>query len=483
VIIRELLFSVYATLFLFVTPAASAADRYVPDEYSTIQAAVNASAGGDSIIVKTGTYYEKISVNKDITLTSTDPNDPGIVANTIINAGGSGSAVTFFGSETAYYELRGFTVTGADNGGIKCGAGNITIRKCIITNNKCYGGAGKGGGISNDSLARLTVIDCNFIGNIAGWYKGGYGGGIFSDRGALTVIGCEFIQNSARIEGGGVATDYNQVTIRNCIFRENDATYGGAVHNSHYPSTIMNCTFTLNSARYGGAICEKELYLGDHTHKITNCTFYDNYAEDYGGAVSIRLSGNLVLTNCILWENIAFAEGPQISGGHTGDISISYCCIQGGHWDIYAPGGALNWLEGNIEIDPVLANPAAGDFHLQSTEGRWDTNINDWVYDTVSSPCIDTGDPKSDWTAEPWPNGQRINMGAFGGTSQASKSPENGGCIADFDDSGAVDEGDLKLLTEKWLIMGISLREDLYGDGTIDLRDFAVFAKFWGWHE
>ena len=41
---------------------------------------------------------------------------------------------------------------------------------------------------------------------------------------------------------------------------------------------------------------------------------------------------------------------------------------------------------------------------------------------TVTSPCIDAGDPTADWTGELWPHGGRINMGAYGGTPEASMS-------------------------------------------------------------
>ncbi|NQT93865.1 MAG: hypothetical protein HQ559_13985 [Lentisphaerae bacterium] len=45
------------------------------------------------------------------------------------------------------------------------------------------------------------------------------------------------------------------------------------------------------------------------------------------------------------------------------------------------------------------------------------------MYDVLSSPCIDTGDPQSDFEKEPAPNGKRINMGSYGNTTQSSKSP------------------------------------------------------------
>ena len=45
-----------------------------------------------------------------------------------------------------------------------------------------------------------------------------------------------------------------------------------------------------------------------------------------------------------------------------------------------------------------------------------------WVQDEVTSPCIDAGDPTTAVGPEPFPNGGRISMGAYGGTAEASKS-------------------------------------------------------------
>ena len=45
-----------------------------------------------------------------------------------------------------------------------------------------------------------------------------------------------------------------------------------------------------------------------------------------------------------------------------------------------------------------------------------------WVQNDVTSSCIDTGDPTSDWSMEPEPKGERVDMGAYGGTTEASKS-------------------------------------------------------------
>ncbi len=67
------------------------------------------------------------------------------------------------------------------------------------------------------------------------------------------------------------------------------------------------------------------------------------------------------------------------------------------------------------------------DYHLKSNRGRW-TPLRplpeNWIHDPffVSSPCLDAGDPASDWALEPEENGDRINLGCYGNTAQASLS-------------------------------------------------------------
>jgi hypothetical protein len=101
-----------------------------------------------------------------------------------------------------------------------------------------------------------------------------------------------------------------------------------------------------------------------------------------------------------------------------------------------------------------------------------------WVQDEVSSPCLDAGDPNSDWTAKPWPNGKRINMGAYGGTSQASKS----GNIADLNLDGKVNFFDLAVFGALWGI-NQTVIEDLNGNGVVDAGDLEIIAANWLWEK
>jgi len=97
------------------------------------------------------------------------------------------------------------------------------------------------------------------------------------------------------------------------------------------------------------------------------------------------------------------------------------------------------------------------------------------VTDEITSPLIDAGDPNDPaWQDEPWPHGERVNVGAYGGTSQASKN----GNIADFDVNGQVDLDDFAVLAYAWMTPGPA-REDLDGNGTVEIGDLVIFAEHW----
>jgi hypothetical protein len=117
---------------------------------------------------------------------------------------------------------------------------------------------------------------------------------------------------------------------------------------------------------------------------------------------------------------------------------VDYCILQRDWQD--------NALINNcLVVDPCFADAESGDYHLKSQAGRWNPDSKSWVLDNVTSPGIDAGDPTNPVGPEPFPNGGRINMGAYGGTVEASKSyfgkplcetivagDVNGDCIVNF---------------------------------------------------
>ena len=102
-----------------------------------------------------------------------------------------------------------------------------------------------------------------------------------------------------------------------------------------------------------------------------------------------------------------------------------------------------------------------------------------WVLDSVTSNCIDAGNPGCPPGSEPSPNGNRINMGAYGGTAEASKSPLNWALLADLTNDHIVDFNDLEVFVSSWLDNGQCIPSDLSHDGAVDLLDFAIITDDW----
>ena len=119
--------------------------------------------------------------------------------------------------------------------------------------------------------------------------------------------------------------------------------------------------------------------------------------------------GEPTLCNSIVYFNGSDCNDVQIES----DLAtVTYSNVQ---------GGLLG--ESNIDADPLFADTNKSDYRLKSQAGRWDPNSQSWIQDDVTSPCIDAGDPNVSVALEPYPNGSVINIGAYGGTDQASKSP------------------------------------------------------------
>ena len=255
-----------------------------------------------------------------------------------------------------------------------------------------------GGGIYILST-KPTIINCIFSNNSAG-----HSGGAISNNGlnaAPVITNCVFSGNTAAANGGAMNNFEATVIVTNCVFSGNTATSsGGAMYNNDATVTVTNCIFSGNTAtnNFGGAI------MGDHGNfTVTNCTFSGNTANLGGGAMFIHESSP-VITNCIFWGDTP----DEIDDDPLSSPSITYSDVQGSY------SGT-----GNINVNPLFVG--GGDFHLQSQEGHWTSSV--WVNDSQTSPCIDAGNPDSDFSNEPAPNGGQINMGAYGNTAQASKTP------------------------------------------------------------
>ena len=127
-------------------------------------------------------------------------------------------------------------------------------------------------------------------------------------------------------------------------------------------------------------------------------------------------------------DAIILFDGTDLTGWTHEDGSDARWSIEDGVMTV-APG------TGNIHADPQFAD---ADCHLAS-----------------GSPCIDTGDPADSVGAEPKCNGDRINMGAYGGTPEASKTYFGGPICktivaGDINGDGQVNRTDLEIMALHW---------------------------------
>jgi len=435
---------------------------YVSDANAqTIQDAIDAAEEGDTVIIDPGVYMGDGNRDLDfkgkaITVRSTDPNNPGIVASTIILCQGSESdnhcGFSFHNNEDSNSVLSGLTITGA---------------------------------------------------------YGSFGGAIKCQNSSPSIINCNFVNNFVSGGGGGIHNSYGSPTLINCIFRNNSSDWiAGALRNHTSSPVVINCLFTGNSANYGGAM-QNENTSSNPT--LINCTFTGNTASGWAGGI-LNAGGtpaaSPVLTNCIFWGNSDGGGTDESAQIHGGSPIINYSCVQG----LTGGFGGV----GNIGSNPRFADSNNDDYHLKSEAGRWKPSIcigldptgdgfidmsdfaafanywqqvgesgpadldnngvvdlsdlalllnnylasyppGNWILDDVTSPCIDAGDPMSPIGVEPLPNGGIINMGAYGGTAEASKS-YFGEPVCET------------------IVAG-----DINGDCEVDLLDFRLMALHWLW--
>lgn len=287
----------------------------VPDDFPTIQEAIDAAVNGDEIVVRPGTYVENIDfVGKAITVRS--EHGPEV---TVIDGGQPsdpdlGSVVSFKNGEGLDSILSGFTLmngTGTIGDPSKNYGGGIY----------CYQSSPK----IIDNIVRNNSVSQS-------------GAGISCDHASPWIISNEIFDNVAADTAGGIRCVYDSDAFitNNSVYR-NEANWG----------------------RGGGIHCR------DSSALISNNTIYDNYAKNRGGGISCFESATPTITNTIVWNNHNETGDDEIDSDSYSDPTVTFCDVRGGYT------GA-----GNIDADPRFFAPANGDFHLTWNSPCWNVGDN-----------------------------------------------------------------------------------------------------------
>jgi hypothetical protein len=334
----------------------------VPGDYTSIDKAIEAARPGDIVSVSSGVYRgSSILVNKEVTLTSTNPDDPCVVASTIIDSSGFATpAVVFGGGATANTVLDGFTITSGTYRVVDA-AGTVAAGQ-----NGIDGGDIAGGAIYIDSgaspvLKNCTIRDTNITGGNAtaggnadatnaagrgGWSGGARGGGVYVGAFANpTLINCTITNCSAT--GGNAGNGGNS---SGAVYSTNpniykDANYGGGYSNPF--QGISNNSLIPPQPWWELTKSDGQPFQGDYW-------FYSGI----GGGVFCDANSSATFISCNIINNATFGGMSGVGGTRPQGI-VSADPVTAYRIPSYG-GGVACWENSQIEfIDCNIKNNIA----------------------------------------------------------------------------------------------------------------------------
>jgi pectin methylesterase-like acyl-CoA thioesterase len=286
--------------------SAFAVDRLVPQQFQTIQAAIDASANGDVVQVSPGNYNGPVDLRgKAITLRGTG--DPSA---TVVSGGNS--VVKCSSGEGASTVVENLTLTegsAPQGGGLQIRASSPLIRNCHIINNYaelgagvfCEGGAPRlegcliaanvasaqyayGGGVYLSATSAL-LVNCRITGNrisvsVGNSCGGGAGAGLYATgTGALRIEGCTVISNQTSIsastacnqnEGAGIYIGAPNTSVTGCTIRENvNSGVGGSVSGAVFANNLVRVRDSKFCGNSGSQLFGAFINLGGNVISAT----------------------------------------------------------------------------------------------------------------------------------------------------------------------------------------------------------------------
>lgn len=242
---------------------------------------------------------------------------------------------------------------------------NLTITDCVFQDNICTTASGtcRGAGIytSNNMTGELTITRCVFNNNQVSSIAmgGGTGGAVYADNNTdVTIVDCVFRGNIATYGCGAVAIYHNgatDVVISGSTFESNRATtHSGAlgITSANATVAISGNTWKNNSAstHQGGAI---KLFGTDTAATFDGDTFISNASNGAadvaaGGAIKFSDGATGNVKNCFFQLNSSSQGGAIDFGGISSLITstVEYCIFDR-NTAIHLDGGAWQAINGN----------------------------------------------------------------------------------------------------------------------------------------
>jgi len=379
------------------------------EDFTTIQAAVDAADDLDTVLVHPGTYTENVDFSgKDLVLGSLYlvTADTSYQSQTIIDGGGDvGRCVMFENFETSAARLTGFTLKNgwspfgdihSSGGGIRIGNSSPRLDHLYLVSNTAQTG---GAGI-NISSGSPSITHCSFSDNEASSQS--FTLCISGDDGSPIVIeDCELFSNTTEY---AIRVENAEVQIRRTRISDND---NAGIYFGNTTDILLENSLIDNNASVGIR------GNGGGTLDMRHVTVVDNNHMNNAPTGGIEQSNNADVTviNCIISND----HGSEIDygGGFGMETTVSYTCLPGGEGNTQTNNGTLTWGDGNLDVEPLFTDDQNDDYTLSDY-----------------SPCIGTGtttnSPDHDLlgNARPSPGGSNPDMGAYESSRSAPLPPE-----------------------------------------------------------
>lgn len=197
------------------------------------------------------------------------------------------------------------------------------------------------------------------------------------------------------------------------------------LYNNGLPKNIKekltdNLQFYLNMENNWEDSSNNHYKMNNSTADFSSAAINGNYAGLFKGNEGVQYSEKPFAENAItisIWiyrNSITKNEQTIISKGSQSHNDHIWLYFKNESIMFELGNGTERYaLEGNIIY------PWEIDYHVKSQNGHFDGNK--WIIDDVTSPCVNSGAVESDYSNEPLPNGERVNIGVYGNTVEASK--------------------------------------------------------------
>ena len=315
---------------------------------------------------------------------------------------------------------------------------SATFENCLFVTNgvrfsgdigQCYHGAPVGSGCNPPARGAAVNSDCQA------------GAAIYASNTPLTLDGCRFVANRCSSASDGSAACPNSRGSGG-IVRLRGNCGGSVIRNTAFVGNFNFHAWAYDKAPGEGFRDERagalvvDLASSAQSVSVENCTFAYNICEGNRSPAGVNvLGGSLLVKNSIFHSNTNGAvneAGCDIEVKAGAPARMDYCLFDatnGVHVSSES-GAAVIFGNGIVCGDPCLVTTEVLADCLDTSKGT--LAFGKTTAPTVAaidchvrsrSPAIDGGDPSSAFKREPSPNGRRVNLGAYGNTPWATKSP------------------------------------------------------------